>query len=226
MRRCRMAWDDAGCHGFEVSLLRVQCGGTSGGTIRFPNARTPSEIKILGRHFESRQPPGNSGRCPSSGPSSQGEGPLSLECHLARTLSPAGCASESKRRAFDGALGSDHCVGGSTLPRRVSKPGPPQNRPPRMGTMKRSPCGPAPSDSRWSMSISAVQARRARGGGVDRLSAKATRWARSSRGYSFEALIEGVRGNVEASPRLCCRAGTWCAGRLKKACGRNGLGGR
>jgi hypothetical protein len=55
--RCETRWTGPQCHWFEVCLLRVQCGGTGGGTIKIPNARTPIQIKSLGRHFGSHQPP-------------------------------------------------------------------------------------------------------------------------------------------------------------------------
>lgn len=55
--RCETRWTGPQCHWFEVCLLRVQCGGTGGGTVKFPNAETLIQIKNLVRHFGSHQPP-------------------------------------------------------------------------------------------------------------------------------------------------------------------------
>lgn len=59
----------------------------------------PNEINSLGRRFGSHQPPQvTPGASPSCGPSSQGEGPLSLGRSAERMIRPVVAVDEAKRR--------------------------------------------------------------------------------------------------------------------------------
>lgn len=90
--RCETRWTGPQCHWFEVCLLRVQCGGTGGGTIRIPNAETPIQIKSLGRHFGSHQPPQPH---PSQRPH---PGPLSFPGAASKSPNPTFGRGEWQRR--------------------------------------------------------------------------------------------------------------------------------